>query len=134
MEVRQLIRRTAVTVLGTSTIGEVARKMRDSGIGSLVVILNDSPRGIVSERDIVTAFADGESPEASLVDVISLAPLTARPDSTVEEVARIMQTNNVRHIPLVAEGGELVGLVSVKDVLEELLKHGSAAVAEPDAG
>jgi CBS domain-containing protein len=78
------------------------------------------PQGIVSERDIVGAVAEGR--DLDLVraeDVMTMTLASAGPDDALLDVARRMVENEVRHLPLVADG-VVLGIVSERDVLGAL--------------
>jgi CBS domain-containing protein len=92
------------------------------GIGALVVVDNDEPVGIFSERDyarkgIITGKRSHETPVRELMS----APLvTVSPDQTMEECMELMTSRRFRHLPVV-EDGKLVGMVAIGDVLMQVV-------------
>ncbi len=105
------------TVAPGATLRDLARALFAEQVGALVVIHGDTPVGIVSERDIVRALAeDGDPDHVWSGDVMSLQTVEARPSEPISRVAERMLEAGVRHIP-VREGDEIVGIVSIRDVL-----------------
>lgn len=80
--------------------------------------------GIVSERDIVRSIAeDGpETLDKSAVDLMTRSVVTCRPESSTEELMEQMLAGQMRHLP-VFEGDELVGIVSIGDVVKGVLSE-----------
>jgi CBS domain-containing protein len=77
----------------------------------------DELKGIVTERDLMRATADGVSPRATLASAyMTPDPATIIPEVTVEEAAARMVALRIRHLPVVEEG-RVVGVISARDVL-----------------
>lgn len=111
------------SVKSIATLGELAVSLKAARVG--VMIVSDDGKaldGIISERDIVGAMAEhGSGVETLRVgDVSTKAVLTCGLDSTVGEVARLMTTKRIRHVPVV-DGDRIVGIVSIGDVLKHRL-------------
>jgi CBS domain-containing protein len=125
--VRGLVTRPLVTVYPDATLRAVAETLAEETIGAVVVRgerppsgAGVRPQGIVSERDIVGAVAEGR--DLDLVraeDVMTMTLASAGPDDALLDVARRMVENEVRHLPLVADG-VVLGIVSERDVLGAL--------------
>lgn len=112
--------REVVSVPGTATLAEVARVLASRHIGAVVVHDGDDPvAGILSERDIVSAIA-ARSVQA-LADTVSAhmthRVTTCRERDSVEDLMEVMTRKRFRHVPVV-EGRELVGIVSIGDVVK----------------
>jgi CBS domain-containing protein len=107
----------SATVIGSeATLGDVA-----VALGSLGVIVDRQLVGIITERDLVRAVATGADPETELVaDWMAEAPDTFSPDVEVEEAARWLLEVGYRHMPVMSDG-ELLGIVSIRDLLWALL-------------
>jgi CBS domain-containing protein len=126
MDVEQILRikgRTVVSIGPQSTLGEAARLLSERKIGA--VLVGDQFRsvlGILSERDIVRAVARRGA--AALDEPVSGAMtekvVTCTGASAINEVMEIMTDGKFRHLPVV-EGGELVGIVSIGDVVKHRL-------------
>jgi CBS domain-containing protein len=113
-------------VRADATLHEVATTMTRASVGALVVGgRRGAPTGIVSERDLVRALAEGRDPETTRAgDIASTQLVWCHAHATIAEVAQEMMDEYVRHV-LVEERGRLVGIVSARDVL------GAYASAEP---
>jgi len=103
---------TAATLMATNHIG--AMPVRDAN-GRIV--------GMFSERDIIRAFSQrGKEVQRLLVgDLMSRILILCTPEDTMVTARRLMKANRIRHL-LVMEGGHLVGLLSISDVLEVILQ------------
>ncbi|HEY8028298.1 MAG TPA: CBS domain-containing protein [Gaiellaceae bacterium] len=111
------MRTQLVTSRPDQTASEAIRTMLDAGVGS--VLLLDGPElvGIFTERDVLRLAGAGASFGTVLLrDVMTPSPLTVSPDVSILDAAQMMGERNLRHLPVV-EGGNLVGVVSIKDVL-----------------
>ena len=117
----------SATVIGSeATLGEAADALVQDGVGSLGVIVDRTLVGIITERDLVRAMAAGADPDAETVaDWMAEAPDTFTPDIDVEEAARWLLEVGYRHMPVMADG-ELLGIVSIRDLLWALLGEGAA--------
>ena len=110
------------TVNPSVTLSTVAQRLRLKGIGALVVIDEGRVAGMVSERDVVRAFAAhrGEAAEIKVADVMTRELVTCRPDDSLTRVLGLMTRHRVRHLPVI-EGGRLVGLISIGDAVKHRL-------------
>jgi CBS domain-containing protein len=118
--VQGLVARPAVYVHANDTLREVAQTFIEESIGAALVRGTHGVMGLVSERDIVRAIADGASVSRTPVsDVMATELLTAAPTDELVEVVHRMLEAEVRHIPVV-EDGVAYGMVSVRDALRAL--------------
>ncbi len=125
-----------ITASGGATVRELAAKMEDHGLGS-VVILDESQRpvGILTDRDLtVRVVAEGLDPDATrAAEVMSKPLLAATPDEPLETLVGRMAAAGVRRLPVVRDD-RLVGIVAVDDLLlwlgRELDDLGEAARRE----
>ena len=126
MHISQLLRRKEVgvaTVDATASVRTALALLAEHGVGALVVS-QEGRRvdGIVSERDVVRALHErGAGLLADPVSSVMTAQVhTCVPGAGVEELARTMTQHRVRHVPVV-EGGALLGIVSIGDVVKARL-------------
>lgn len=131
-------RSVTIAFKGTSISG-AARLMRENHVGCLVVVEEtDGQRivvGMLTDRDIVTAVvALGLSPETLQTgDVMTTDLVTAREDDSLIDLMRTMRQKGVRRIPVVGGQGELVGVVTLDDVLTILAEELGLLVAAIDS-
>lgn len=121
MKVRDLIRDKVVYCFGDEAIECAVVKMYAADVGSVVVLDRAGrPIGIITERDVVRFLAQGVDLKTPLEDVARKNLITASPEDAVVSAAVKMIENNVRHMPVV-EGGRLIGVISIRDVLRALV-------------
>ncbi|MDY7102733.1 MAG: CBS domain-containing protein [Actinomycetota bacterium] len=108
----------AVVAVGSGeTLHTVATLMNDQGIGAVIVGSMDKVEGIVTERDLVRAMAEGKDPTSTTaMSVASTSLVWCEATSTVFDVAEEMLERYIRHV-LVEDGGTLVGMISARDIL-----------------
>jgi CBS domain-containing protein len=114
--------RQVASINPSATLATVAQRLRLEGIGSLVVLDEGKLAGMISERDVVHAFAAhrAEAAELKVADVMTRDLVTCRPDDSLTRVLGLMTRHRVRHLP-VLEGGRLVGLISIGDAVKHRL-------------
>jgi CBS domain-containing protein len=110
------------TVHPAATLATVAQRLRLERIGALVVLDGGKLAGIISERDVVHAFAAHrtEASEIKVADVMTRDVITCRPEDSLTRVLGVMTRHRVRHLP-VLEGGRLTGLISIGDAVKHRL-------------
>jgi CBS domain-containing protein len=125
--VRTLVHRSPVDVYPEASLRAVAETLRDETIGVAIVRAphphgsRTRAAGLVSERDIVQAIADGSDVDRTHAeDVMTDDLASARLDEPIRDAAMRMIENDVRHLP-VLDGEDVVGVISLRDVLEALL-------------
>lgn len=116
-DVRTIVREQVVSAAPDASLTELAQLMDDENVGSVVIVEDDEPRGIVTDRDVtIEAVAREEDPATvTASDVMTEDPVTVEIDSGVFEVIRAMNDANVRRIPAVDSDGTLAGIVSFDD-------------------
>jgi CBS domain-containing protein len=121
MRVRDLASSATVTVGPGHSLRDAAEIMIKHHVGSAVVQDGDELAGILTERDVLRAVATGADPQRTSVgDLMSAEVVTAGPDWDVVDAAAVMARHRIRHL-VIYEGGQLLGVLSVRDVLPALL-------------
>jgi CBS domain-containing protein len=114
-----------ITVGPGHTIRAAARLMANRGVGAAIVVDPESPGlAIITERDILHSMGNGEDPDKELVaDHETSDVIFALPDWSLEEAAEKMLRGGFRHL-IVTEGPEVVGLISVRDIVRVWTESG----------
>jgi CBS domain-containing protein len=116
---------TVVTIEPTANLGTASQLLAERKIGAVVVTGADSRIvGIVSERDIVRAFAahGAAARDLPLTDVMTRRVATCSQSDTISSIMERMTEGKFRHVPVV-EQGRLVGIVSIGDVVKYRLEE-----------
>ena len=114
--VRDVMNAPARTVAAEAAIVDAAARLRDEGIGSLVVQSDGENVGIITESDIVAVTAaEGDTRALTVGDVMSTALVSIGPDATVEDAVERLRTHGIKKLPVV-EDGVLVGIVTTTDI------------------
>jgi len=131
MQLREIMTTDVLDVEPAATLQEAAQTMRDHKRSSVVVTEDGYLIGILTERDIVKAVAEGIDTELTHVrDYMTPAPIAATPDTTIEEAARTMLEHGFRHLPVVDGDREIKGVVSIRDLARAGIKLPAEAVAK----
>jgi CBS domain-containing protein len=113
------------TVSPGTTVAQVAQQLSTRRIGSVLVMgKDDAIAGIVSERDLVRAIAGNGAAALDLEvrQVMTRDVVTCHPDDPIERVMGMMTAGRFRHLP-VEDHGELVGLISIGDVVKARIEE-----------
>jgi len=118
MQVSEGMSSVVLTVNPGHSIREAARQMARRGVGAAVVVDPDGQGpGIITERDILESLGTGQSPDTEKVSDHLSAHLTfASPEWPLERAAEAMIKGGFRHL-VVVDGGETVGVLSMRDIV-----------------
>ena len=118
MQVRDGMSKLVLTVGPGHTLREAAKLMADRGVGAAVVIDPDGEGpAIVTERDMLISLGAGQDPDTEKVaEHLTSDVVYAAPDWPLEQAAAEMVRGRFRHL-IVTEGAEVVGVLSVRDVV-----------------
>ena len=127
--VRDVMTKDPVAFSADTPIEQAAKAMSDRHVGSVVVMDNDKPLGIVTDRDItVRAIAKGSDPATTkLVEICSTDIAAVRPDQSVDDAIKLMKSHDVKRV-LVVDHSKHAGVVSLGD----LTALGDAKDVQPD--
>ena len=118
MRVRDLPPDRLLSVDPNTKLADVAREMRMNDQDSVAVMDDGVLVGIITERDLVRAIADGVNPkEAAAALIMTVDPATVTADEDVSVVAVKMMRLGIRHLPVVNDKDEPVGLVSARSLV-----------------
>ncbi len=127
MHVREGMSELALTVGPHHTLRATSRLMAERGVGAAVVIDPEANGpGIITERDVLMSVGAGEDPDRELVaEHLTPDAVFAAPDWSLEHAAGAMVRGGFRHL-IVLDGGEVVGVLSVRDVVRLWTSEGAS--------
>jgi CBS domain-containing protein len=118
--IRKHVARKVITLAADVPCREAARLMVELKIGSIGIRTDGRLTGLVTERDLVTAVVASGGDGSLPVGAATRALPRVTPEATETECADLMRDHTTRHL-LVEEGGEVVGLVSMRDIIALML-------------
>ncbi|MFB6170388.1 MAG: cyclic nucleotide-binding/CBS domain-containing protein [Haloarculaceae archaeon] len=132
MAVLDIARRTVVTASPETPVAAVARTMYDEAVGSVVVVADARPLGVVTDRDLAMAVLDEsfDAEETPVEALLAGEPVTVDADAGVYDLVELLSEKGLRRVAVV-DDGDLVGLVSLSDVVVLLgmeLQHVANAI------
>jgi CBS domain-containing protein len=128
MQVRSGMSTTVLTVSPGVTLHDAAAAMAERKVGAAVVIDPEQPGpGIITERDVLQSIGTGQDPYKELVrDHLSAELTFASPDWSLERAAEAMVRGGFRHL-VVVDGGEMVGVLSMRDIVRCWVADGATS-------
>ena len=114
----------------SATVFEAIKRMVNENVGSLLVIERGKLRGIVTERDYLRRVAiQGRNERDTLVrDIMSAPIIYVSPETSIEQCMAVMTERRIRHLPVLDEDHDVVGLISIGDVVKFQSKQQTAQI------
>jgi signal-transduction protein with cAMP-binding, CBS, and nucleotidyltransferase domain len=111
------------------SVVEAARRMIEENVGSMLVSVDGRITGIVTERDYLrrVVLEDRTDRETRVGEIMTSPLIVVSPDTSVDECMAIITEQRIRHLP-VADGGEVVGMISIGDVVKFTSTQQSAQI------
>jgi CBS domain-containing protein len=129
MQLTDVMSTNLISVSPETRIGEAARKMVDSDVGAAIVLApGDKLVGVITERDLMRCVSEGTEPNTPVSDRMTRHVLTAAPTTELAEAMALMVDGHFRHLPVVNEQGNVIGLASMRALRAYTslrLRHGS---------
>jgi CBS domain-containing protein len=123
LPILDLVNVKVVSVQPDETVRTAIARMLESEVGAVAVSAGSELAGIFTERDVLRLAGEGADFDRVRVgDVMTTSLVTVGPDDGVLEAARLMGERRIRHLPVV-EGGNVIGLVGIRDVLGALAER-----------
>lgn len=121
MPIDDLARSDTVTASPETPVTELAATMDEEGVGSIVITNDETPVGIITDRDLtVRVLGEDVDPAGQTAkDVMTTDLCTANPNAGFYEATNLMANNGIRRVPI-CEDGTLVGIITADDVTELL--------------
>lgn len=118
MKVRKMMHKGVEWVSPDTTVTALAKKMQQFDIGAIPIGENDRLIGMVTDRDIaIRGVADGKDPsKLTARDVMTKGVIYCRDDEDIDEAARVMESKQVRRLPVIDANKRMVGMISLGDV------------------
>ena len=122
VKVREIMDKNVVTIDSSSSVSQAIGKMIQAKVWSLIVVRQDLPVGVVTDRDILRRCAAmGHYPDKVKVEEIMSSPIiTIEPDATAGEAMRTLTNKDVRRL-YVVEGGKIIGRVTQTGLFRSML-------------
>jgi len=119
--VRDIMIKDLLTISENETALKAAQVMTEKGVSSLIVLANDQPIGIITERDFIKKICVKELKVSSVRvrDMMSRIRTSASPDTPIDVAVQRMVNNRIRRLPII-ENGKVVGIITVTDLAKHL--------------
>ncbi|MDH5300334.1 MAG: CBS domain-containing protein [Gammaproteobacteria bacterium] len=113
------------------SVFDAIKLMDEKGVGALLVVQNNSLVGIVSERDYArkVILKGKTSKETRVTEIMTRQVLYVTPDHTINDCMVLMTGKRIRHLPVLQED-DLVGIISLGDVVEEIIREQKSKIKE----
>ena len=119
-QIRDVMATSLLTVEAGTPLTKAAAQMDARRVGAVLVLDGERVAGILTERDVLRAVAGGGVEGTTVGTWMTAHPETTEPDETTGRAAAIMIHGGFRHLP-VLDGGKLVGIVSIRDLMRTVL-------------
>ncbi len=117
--VRDIMTKGVISVDASLTVNDAAKMMEDAKVGAVIVMENNTPIGIITDRDFAIKIAAHAYPIHTLVKKVMSSPLIGvNPDESVLMVADLMYTRRVRKIPVIEED-KIIGIITATDLVNQ---------------
>lgn len=124
MDVGELCSRTILSLGPSTSLRTAATAMTERRVGSAVVILDDGRPGIITERDMLRAVAEGADPGSTPIErYMTTDAITASASWEHTDAARSMLEGGFRHLLVMTDNGMVGGVLSIRDLLGCFLDH-----------
>jgi len=119
--VKHIMIEDVVTAKPNITVKDAVRTLREKHVGSIVITDNNEKCiGIFTERDAIRIIASDVPLDTPIEQVMTTNVATIGEEASLEEARRLIISRGIRHLPVVDSKGELVGLFSVRKLIDEL--------------
>jgi CBS domain-containing protein len=130
MKVKDMMHKGVQWVSPDTPVAKLAKRMKQHNVGALPVGENDRLIGMVTDRDIaIRALADGKDvAKLTARDVMTKGIIWCRDDSSAADAARLMESKQVRRLPVIDENMRMVGMLSLGDISHAASQRTAAEV------
>ena len=121
MKITGMVDEDVITTLGDISIKEAIKTLYNRHVGSIIIVDKDKKcKGIFTDRDAIRVIANDIPLSKPLSEVMTTNLKTIDEHATYAMVKEIMRTHRIRHLPVVDEQGKLVGLLSLRRIMDEV--------------
>ncbi|HEX6294007.1 MAG TPA: CBS domain-containing protein [Nitrososphaeraceae archaeon] len=119
--VRDIMTKDLLTISEKDTALKAAQLMSEKGVSSLIVLSDDQPIGIITERDFIkkVCLKELKLSTVKVGDMMSKIRTSASPDTSIDVAVQRMVNNRIRRLPII-DNGKLVGIITVTDLAKHL--------------
>ena len=118
--VKDIMTKSVISVDTTITVNEAAKMMEDAKVGAVIVMENNTPIGIVTDRDFaIKVVAHAYQITTPIKQIMSSPLIATSPDETVLMAADLMHTRNIRKLPVI-DNDQVVGMITSTDLVNQL--------------
>ena len=118
--VRDIMTKSVITVDSSITVNEAAKMMEDLKVGAIIVMENNVPVGIITERDFtVKIVAHAYQITTPVKNIMSTPLITINPDESIWMVTDLMYTRGIRKIPVI-NNNQVIGIITATDLVNQL--------------
>jgi CBS domain-containing protein len=130
MKVKDVMHKGAICVEPNAPIGEIARRMRDEDVGAIPVRANGRLMGIITDRDLAcrALAAGGDMSKMTAQEVMTKDVVCCSPDDDIEVAIEVMESNQIRRLPVADSHKIMVGMLSLGDISHKVKKELSGEV------
>jgi CBS domain-containing protein len=122
MNVGDVMSKSVLSADSTTPLQVAAERMSERGVGAIIVCSNETLVGILTERDVLRAVAQGGVEGTSVAAWMTRDPETVPPDESLSSAAALMVRGGYRHLPVV-EGSRPIGIVSIRDLMRVVVEE-----------
>lgn len=124
MSISQIVQTEVVTADRQTTVAEIAATMATENVGSVVIVEEDTPVGMVTDRSIALAVADDpDIATTTAAEIMTDDLVTVSDDRGVFDLVRTMSEEGIRRMPVIDSSGGLAGIVTLDDILTLLAEE-----------
>jgi CBS domain-containing protein len=113
-----------VTIAPSDTVTQLVAALAEHNVGALIAVDGDRVVGIVSERDVVRRIAEQGAAvlDLAISSIMTTSVVSCSSEDSVDSIAETMTQRRIRHMPVI-DGSELVGVVSIGDVVSSRIRQ-----------
>ncbi len=114
-----------VSVSPTASVLDAVTAMVNANCGSVVIMDGDQVAGIFTERDLMkwVIRQEGAADQMQVAELMTRDLLIAKPSDGVSSAILMMRKHHIRHLPVMEEGGPLLGVLSIRDLIREEVRE-----------